>query len=318
MNTTLIRIQLLNGDPEGLRSASIAGRTTEVSGCSWTDLPKLLIRNEATRPAVYFLVGTPLQEDGANSLPEAIYIGECDALRDRFGGKHHKQDSADWSQIFVASETGDTFNKAHARLAEHLLKQRAVDANRANVLTQASSAGNVSDGDRAFTLEFVENVVTLAQVLGVSLFRPTYQPIKSKSHDQNFDQSAVSDEQRVWTYKYGKAPVHARMIQDGKQFVVLRGSTVRPTEDPLGSYFGKTMRTRAIESGVLVKNEETGVYVFAQDFPTPSLSAAAATIYGQNATGPDAWYDLSTSQTYREWIAARTTAAASVVATDDA
>lgn len=309
--TRLIRIQLVTGDPEGLRSASIAGRTTEISGCPWTDLPTLLRRPEAERPAVYFLIGTPLSESQTEGLQEAIYVGECDSLKDRFSGKHHKQEAADWTQIFLATETGDTFNKAHGRLAEHLLTRKARDAGRALVLTRQTSEGNISDGDTAFTQEFVENVVILAQVLGVTLFRPSIHATKSLLQDQPGTNALVSSDQ-IWVYRYGKQAVSEKMVQDGKRFVILAGSETRATPDPVGQYFGKSIRTAAIEAGALVKDEKENVYRFVKDFQVGSLSAAAAAIYGQNATGPDAWYDEKTNMSYRDWLNKKASTAAEI------
>jgi hypothetical protein len=98
----LIRLTLLVGDPEGLRSAVIAGRTTVLFGCPWGNLKELPARHEATLPAVYFLVGT-LWPEGPDTLDvpqEAIYIGETDALATRFVA-HHRSDEADWRQIYA-------------------------------------------------------------------------------------------------------------------------------------------------------------------------------------------------------------------------
>src|SRR5689334_3497890 len=98
----LIRLTLLDGDPEGLRSAGVAGRTTKLMGCPWSRLKTFRARPEANRPAVYFIIGTPLEDN--SSFNEAVYIGECDALASRFV-QHHMQDAADWAQIFLATTT---------------------------------------------------------------------------------------------------------------------------------------------------------------------------------------------------------------------
>ena len=160
MGTQLVRLTLLDGDPEGLRSVSVAGRTTLLTGCPWPKLQSLLARPEAARPAVYLMLGRSFDD-----AQEVVYIGECDSLANRFK-QHHKEEAADWTEIFSATTTESTFNKAHARLAEHLLVQRAKVINRASVLTSLTSPGVLDEGDKAFTAEFVENVVTLTQILG--------------------------------------------------------------------------------------------------------------------------------------------------------
>ena len=38
MKTQLVRLQLLDGDPAGLRNAAMAGRTTLLYACPWTQI----------------------------------------------------------------------------------------------------------------------------------------------------------------------------------------------------------------------------------------------------------------------------------------
>jgi hypothetical protein len=79
---------------------------------------------------------------GESDGSEAIYIGECDSLVDRFRSKHHAMDKADWQQIALASTTDETFNKAHARRAEHLLVEIARSMRRVDVMTDQTSRGS--------------------------------------------------------------------------------------------------------------------------------------------------------------------------------
>ena len=302
MATRLVRLQLLNGDPEGLRSANIAGRTTEVTGCPWIELPALLQQPEAKRPAVYFLVGLMPESDSTGDVAEAVYVGECDSLSERFSGKHHRAEDAEWSQIFVATAREDTFNKAHARLAEHLLTLRAHEAGRATVLTKQTSPGNLPEGDISFATEFVENVIVLAQVLGVSVFRPKPK-LKANVTTEipaigaQGTQAEISE--IVWEFAYTKQPVAARMIVDGSKFIVLKGSKARKRADAASSPFAYNQQNIAMKLGALVE-EPGGELIFKDDFAARSISAAGAAVYGSNCQGPDAWYDPVTKLSYRE------------------
>lgn len=298
MAVQLIRLQLLDGDPEGLRSAQVAGRTTILVGAPWHELKLLLQREEAKRPAVYLLVGDPPVGTAPSMFDEAIYIGECDSLADRFAGKHHKADAAEWSQIYVATAAEDTFNKAHARLVEHLLRLRAEEAGRSLVMTKASSPGSIGDGDAAFAREFVENVVVLAQVLGVGLFRPRAQPAKQVQGAPPEAEAASP----VFQFRYTKQDIPARMVLDGKRFVVLKGSKalVRSEEGMLESV--RLKRQQAVQAGVLLESDDPRFLQFATDYPTTSPSAAGSLVYGSACSGPVAWFVEGTSTSYQQWL----------------
>jgi hypothetical protein len=301
--TQLIRLILLDGDPEGLRSVAVAGRTTILMGCPWSHLQKLLGRPEANRPAVYFLMGTPFE--GEKALSEVVYIGECDSLAGRFK-QHHMQDVADWGQIFVATTTESTFNKAHARLAEHLLVERAKTARRMEVLTKSTSRGTIDEGDEAFTKEFVENVVTLTQTLGVLLFRPFLKIPSQKNFipATNIESSVIADAQNLpkFRFDYTKEKIPAEMITDGKDFVVLKGSKARADSAGI-SLAIKQMRDQARLDNILIKDLNSSLEVFQKDFPTTSVSAAGSMVYGSACSGPIAWRHIGTDKLYKDWVA---------------
>jgi hypothetical protein len=292
----LIRLQLLDGDPEGLRSAQVAGRTTILVGAPWHELKLLLARDEAERPAVYLLVGDPPVSAAPTMFDEAIYIGECDSLADRFAQKHHKAEAAEWSQIYVATAAEDTFNKAHARLVEHLLRLRAEEAGRGLVLTKASSPGSLGGGDEAFAREFVDNVVVLAQVLGVGLFRPKVQlnaPVNAPlppAHAAN----------PVFRFKYTQQTIPARMTIDGKSFVIIKGSKALARDDAGMLESVRLMRRKAAQAGALTHSSDAKFLEFTSDYPTTSVSAAGSLVYGSACAGPKAWFGESTGKSYEE------------------
>jgi hypothetical protein len=342
----LIRITLLDGDPEGLRSAGLAGRTTILIGCPWSRLKTLLGRPEANRPAVYFMVGVPLPPDEIEEssigtkleFDEVAYIGECDSLVNRFA-QHSQARAADWGQIFLATTTETTFNKAHARLAEHLLCNRARGAGRAELYTKTTSPGNIDadPGDVAYTHEFVENVAMLAQALGILLFRPllrvnrqvassttystgtepesnsTSQSAGSESTTRKTDDESETMDNEIelrqqsiklptFIFRYHGNSTPARMITDGKDFVILKGSKARATDFPSLPAGVKRMRETARLIKSLGPDElDNSLEIFEADFPTTSASAAGSMVYGASCAGPRAWFHEGTNLSYDEW-----------------
>jgi hypothetical protein len=306
----MIRLILLDGDPEGLRSAAIAGRTTVLLACPWTRLKTLLARDEAKRPAIYFLVGTPLMTSDTG-FEQSIYVGECDSLAERFSGGHHKAEAAEWNQIFLATTSEGTFNKAHARLAEYRLRDRAADARRAEVLTMAASEGRIDEGDAAFAGEFVDNVVLLAQTLGLTLFRPPVSRGRPAAAPSSAGTAAASvalpiqttpTEPDLFAFDHRKGEViRAQMAVDGTEFVVLAGSLARADDLEGLSNTIRQKRVSAREAGVL-KADVAGFERFTQDYPTGSPSTAGSMVYGSACAGPIAWRHIKSGLLYKDWL----------------
>ena len=306
MPTRLVRLELLNGDPDGLRIARIQGRTTDVMACPWVDLPSLLKEDNAKLPAVYVLVG--VKPDPKSAEPsDAAYIGQCNSLSDRFSGKHHKAEDAEWTLVLLASMREDAFNSAHALLAEDRLTRIAREAGRAEILTKQTSPGNLSKGDVAFAESFVEDVTVLAQIMGVAIFRPK---VKIKSSISKSDTESPQAEPNPaldigeieWQFSYTKEIIKARMMTDGSKFVVLSGSQVRKHANPKLSPFAAKQQELAFQSGALVEKKDGGGLIFVDDFVTSSVSAAGAVVYGSNCRGPDAWFDPTTKLSYRDRV----------------
>jgi hypothetical protein len=292
------------------------------------------------------MVGVPLPSDEIEEssigmkpeFDEVAYIGECDSLVNRFA-QHSQARAADWGQIFLATTTETTFNKAHARLAEHLLCNRARSAGRAELYTKTTSPGNIDAdlGDMAYTHEFVENVATLAQALGILLFRPLLRvnrqvvtsnayamgtdfesnltsrstgseslakkaDYESETMDNEIELRSQSIKLPIFIFRYHGNSTPARMITDGKDFVILKGSKAR-AEDFLSLPAGvKRMREAARLNKSLVRDElDNTLEIFQADFPTTSASAAGSMVYGASCAGPRAWFHEETNLSYDEW-----------------
>ena len=298
MQTQLIRLTLHDGDPEGLRSAAIAGRSTLVLACPWNQFEILRKRDEAHRPAVYFLVAPTEGGVEAGGMEHTIYIGECDSVVERFAGGHHQAAAAEWSQIFVATTSEDTFNRAHARHAEHRLVAAARQANRALVRNGGTGPGKLSDGDTAFAGEFISNVIVLAQTLGLSLFRPS---VSAPSEAGSATSTGVIPE---FEFAYTKQKISARMVLDGASFVVKAGSLARAMDGVLSS--GTLARRAAARTNGIMVPHSPGFEKFTADYPARSTSMAGEMVYGSSCAGPEAWRHAGTGQTYRDWLAEQT------------
>lgn len=300
MSTQLIRLTLLEGDPDGLRTAEIAGRTTKLIACPISSIDKLLTRSEARRTAVYFLYGHGF-EDGA----EAIYVGECDAVARRFNGQHHAMDKAEWRQLVVAFSSDAIFNKAHARRSEHLLAERVRGAGRAALLADRSGPGDLDEGDAAFAGQFVGDVATLAETLGFVAFRAT-PTIRRRSTTEASE--PIIDESDDAPFRYiGETRFDAKMRVVLDDFIVLEGSHARMDETPGCADSIRNLRTRAKAEGILVPDEPAKTLRMTRDLAVGSTSAAGGLVGGRNSRGPNEWVHVRTGQTYAQWISSKQT-----------
>lgn len=297
MPTQLIRLTLLDGDADGLRTAEIAGRTTKLIACPVSGMEKLLKRAEANRTAIYFLFGQDFE--GAS---DAIYVGECDAVARRFNGKHHAMDKAEWRQIVVAFSSDAVFNKAHGRRAEHLLCERVKAAAKASLKTERWSEGDLDEGDSSFALGFVADVAMLAETLGFPAFRvpPAARPPLS-SFDPQADLLSSSDGE-VFRF-FDEARFEARMRVLGDDFIVLAGSTARADETSGCADSIRASRAKAREAEILVMAPDGDRLVVTRDFALGSTSAAGGFIAGRNSRGPYEWVHERTGRTYAQWLA---------------
>lgn len=266
-----------------------------VVACPTSLLKEVFKREEAQRTAIYVLSGVSLSDPAK----PAIYIGECESVAKRFASKHHALEQAEWAEIFIATTTEGTFNRAHALSAEHRLVQIAKANGLIEVINGGTSGGRLDEGDLAFAQEFAKNFSILAQTLGLSVFRIPQKKVEARAED------GTPQKPLVFKFRYTDQPIAATMVLDGKDFVIQAGSLARSSDMAGLSPGYKAMRDNARNAGILVKTEDQKFERFEKDFPTSSLSAAGCMIYGSSCSGPTAWYHSITNQSYKDWQAAQ-------------
>jgi len=307
-------LQLVNGDPDGLRIVSIAGRTTVLAAVPITEMNQLLARHEADRVAVYFLTGIsmPPREptnvaDGFVAKP-VIYIGQTGSVRRRFA-EHHRMQDADWSSLFVATTTCGVFNSAHARFVEKVLTERAREVGACEVLNQADSV-HLDDGDRAFAEEFGQNVFALSQILGSDHFRPrptvggAAPSAAGPTSVQNLTSPTTILKQQVQDFKFqytNKNPINATMRVIGGRFILLKNSEAL-RRDSINVASVAFARQRAIDDGYISQAETGEFHTVLKDMEFGSPSAAGQMVYGSSCRGPEAWFVAGETRTYADWL----------------
>ncbi|MCD5340612.1 GIY-YIG nuclease family protein [Arthrobacter sp. AK04] len=261
-----IRIFMADGDPNGLRLVEKSGWTGIVLVCSRADIVHILKRDELLSPGIYLLVGPPNDDSTVD-----MYIGESDDVRGRI--KQHVGKNLDfWQQVIVATSKDDNLNKAHFRWLEAELIKMAKMAAKTNVSNgNAGSAVKLSEPDTADAASYLDELLLLLPVLGVSSFEVPDDTVAT-SETQYFIRGRDAD---------------ARGHESGAGFVVSSGHARAALVTSTPPWAVK-LRARLVERGVLAV-ERNGRMAFTRPYTFDSPSAAAAVVLGRSANGLVEW-----------------------------
>jgi hypothetical protein len=260
-----IKMFVPNGDPDGLRLIEKSNWTGVGVLFKRTNYREAVSRPEIERTGVYILVGS--SEESALPL---VYVGEGDPVKDRLAQHQQKKDFWDWAVFFVTKD--HSLNKAHVQHLEARLYELAKAAKQCNLENvQCPSPPTLSEADRADTESFLDDVLSVLPLVGLSVF----EAVKS---------TAPSDTRLL--YVTGKG-VSATGYEDARGFVVCKGSGVCPDETPSMQPWLRTMRKDLISTGVVA--EQNGALVFTQDHAFDSPSTSSAVVLGRNSNGREAW-----------------------------
>lgn len=263
-----LRIFVAAGDPDGLQ---VVERTNWIGKA--IVFPRSLYatvrsRAEFDQTGVYILIG--LRDDG---LGERLYIGEGDPVADRVAA--HVKEKEFWSKALFFVAPG-FLNKAHVQFLEARLIQLARRAKRAELENGNNpTEPSLSEADRADMEVFLNNMLGMLPVLGVSAF------------DLVFDKPVAEPNQDLTCSGRG-ATATGRDTAQG--FVVLAGSdAVLKETDSLKKHFPNVSALRGVllANGVLVEHGDK--LKFTQDYTFNSPSLAAAVVMGINSSGRVDW-----------------------------
>ena len=276
-----VRLFLVDGTPQGMRTAEVGNWTGLALVCPRTDLARLGSRPEVKRTGVYILVGP----SDVSTSEQAVYVGEGDEVWTRLLSHDDKKDFWTWAIILVSKD--DNLTKAHVRWLEARLVREITAARRAEVKNGTGpDGGKLPEADVADMETYLEHVRLLLPTLGANVFEaPSLSP---------GDHASLKLE-----LKWEDAKAEC-VVRDG-QFVVTEGSTARVKEvDSLQEYV-REQRRRLRKSGVLVPMADGALFRFVQEYAFDSPSAAAGVVTGTSVNGRAHWKVKDAGLSYRDW-----------------
>lgn len=277
-----LKIFVTEGDPDGLRLVERSNWVGKALIFPRLLFPRIKQRDEFSQTGVYLLLGPRLDGEG-----DMLYVGEGDPVGPRIDSHFARKDFWTRAVVFIAGHA--QLNKAHVQYLESKLIERAKAARRmplenANAPTEPS----LSEAETADMRVFLENLLGLLPVLGISAFEQASLPVGAASI-------------RQLTCR-GKG-VTANGYEATQGFVVKAGSQAAGEAVPSMQEHVRGVyehRLELIRNGVLSRRGD--FYEFVQDYTFTSPSMAAAVVLGRSANGRIEWKDAngSTLKEYQE------------------
>jgi len=264
----LIRLFLVDGKANGMRTVEISNMTIHGTIFPRTQTERFGSRDMANKPGVYLLLGADIED------PEqtVLYVGEGDPVFPRL--KSHANNKDFWTEAMIFSSKDDYLSKTQIKFLEAELVNLAKEAKRVRLdNSQTPTKPNISEVDKAEVSQYLDAVLLIVTALGYDIFEP---------RTVNAAQTGM---RAVFELEVKGAKALMEIIDD--QYVVLRGSTaVRENRPSIPPAIAK-MRNALLEMGVMV--EQGDYYVFKNDAPFNSPSYAASAVVGGAANGRKLW-----------------------------
>lgn len=283
-----IKIFLIDGEPNGLKTAELSNWTGKAIVFPRNKLKEVKDLTDVDKPSIYFLFG---KENEADLLYTA-YIGEAENLFNRL---YSHDSSKDFWQIAVAFVSkDDNLTKAHVRYLESRCINIANNAKRFRLENSVeSSLPSLSHADVAEMEEFLENLKLLLSALGFQILQEllsqdfkslqnSSKPVLSK--DEERDENSSLD--TLFTCKGKGALARGRIVNDG--FIVYKGSTVTTIMSKAVVDNNLNIIEKLIKNNYLQKKDDS-FYIFTNDYVFNSPSAAANVILGNSSNGLICW-----------------------------
>lgn len=263
---TSIRLFLAEGTPDGLWVVEKSNWTGIGLVASRPGYQALRSRAELAGPGIYVLVGPA---DGS-AHSQRVYIGETDVLRSRLDTHFKSKDF--WTRCIVFTAKDANLNKAHVRYLESRLIALAHAARRTEIENSAaSSLPSLSEADTADMEAFLEDLLLLFPVVGLSAF----------------DAPAPTAHHRAAVLHLTGKGAKATGYETADGFVVHAGSTGRPDTVPSIHPYARNLRDSLVAEGVIATDGDS--LRLTQDYLFGSPSTAAMVLLGRTANGRLEW-----------------------------
>ncbi len=267
---TTIKLFLVKGSPDGLRTAEISNWSGLAIAGPRADLKAFRDRKELHAPGIYFLSG-----EDTETGRRTIYVGEAENVAKRVDQPDHRGKDFWYSAIgFVAKDNNLT--KSHIRYLEGKLIDLGISLG-ITLANSKSSGASLPESDQADMDEFLVKILQLLPVLGLTSFDKPEQ---------------IEEESDQWLYCETKG-LKGKGRRTNNGFLVVAGSQAVKEARPSAKYWKQ--RLAVLHDAGLFK--DCGDHMkFVRDHEFGSPSAAGAVICGGATNGLTFWRDKNGSK----------------------
>lgn len=272
----LIRLFLVDGNPNGLRTVEISNMTIYTTIFPRSKLKEFLLREESRKAGCYLLIGN----DIATPEETTVYIGEGEIVGERLkshslGGKQKEF----WDEAIVFTSKDDYITKTQIQYLESELCRLADDAGNVKLDNgNRPSKPTLSEVDNAEMEQFLSAIQLILSSIGIDIL---------ESKRMSNSQEDIQKQEKI--FEFTRKNATARMKIEDDKYIVLKGSTAVIENRPSAGKSIKTMRQTLIEKGIMKRTEQGDLYRFEENYIFTSPSYAAAAISGGAENGRIQW-----------------------------
>ena len=272
-NSKTIQIFLPDGDPKGIKIATIRTRNIEVISFSRNNLETLYkVMEDKSKVGVYFLIGF-----NENKGQNEVYVGEAEDIIVRLKQHNSNEDKDFWQKGYFVITNDGFFTKSHIKYLENFLYNKIKEADK--ILLHNGNEPTKSHIDTATEADLNGDIYECIEVLVSLLIGDNiFEKIDKKSNKKTGDVFICKDTKG--NYAEGK------YLEDG--FLVFKGAKASLSEcASFKKASGYSERRELIENKILRK--ENDYYILEKDYLFNSPSAAAGMILGFRPNGWLCW-----------------------------
>lgn len=269
----LIRMFLVEGDPDGIVTAEIQNMTIFATSFPRTKINVFKLRDEAKKAGAYVLIGDNIE----NSLKPIIYIGEGTPVIDRIVSHDDcKSNKHFWDRAIVFTSKDDYLTKTQIQYLESTLISEAKNVQGAVIENvQEPKRPRLSEVDRAEMKEFFRYLKLLLKTFGYSF-------LEEKVVETNGDPNGIT-----FTFNIKNASAHMKIIDNN--YVLLKESTIVKDQRKNISPAVLDARITLKAQGRLIDDIDSDLLKLIVNYTFTSPSSASSFVAGGNDNGRTSW-----------------------------
>lgn len=280
INPKTIQIFLPEGDPKGIKIASIRTRNIEVIYFSRNNLENLYkVMQKKNKVGIYFLIGLNEKEQ------EEIYVGEAEDVVVRIG--QHNKNKDFWQKGYFVVDNNGLLTKSHIKYLENFTYNKIKEADK--IILNNETEPTKSHVDETIEADLNGDIFeTIEVLLSLLIGDNIFEKIEKKSNKKDGEIFICKDSKG--SYAEGK------YLENG--FLVFKGAKINL--NTTNSFVGgseEKMRNFLINNKIIIK--ENNCYILQKDYLFKSPSIAGAIILGMRVNGW-LWWKTKDGKTLNE------------------